>query len=542
VDVSDPALHLALALARALADGRRVMLAGDSFEAMQILAAADVRELVVVSPQAEGVETAGETAGGAPLKVRPDWAERASSKDLVVDPEGVADPEAVRRLLKKKGLYVTARPGPALEAMAHRAEVRARRFEALVVGDRPGVTVTLAEGAEGPAAWVAGPDALPVLPDVVGLVPGAAAVPVAEIEAARERVAGLERAVEAARAEGAAARLAADARAAAATTERDEARAAAAKEREAAQRAQAEVEAELEAVRAELAERRVQDRRAELVRSHFEELRRQMNAELEELRARLRDVAEPAADLESLRGERDALRDALRRVSGALAEAVGEVAGAPHEPALVDAWLERIGERRQRAVEARAAQAEATRAAEVRAREAERRLREHAEALAVLEAARSDPGPAPMLIEAAPAEELRERLAHLEATLDAERAARRGEQAELERARRAAREAVAEATALRGRIDGARRDAARARLANADAHDEVERLRGELGLRDARLGDVEAMLNEHGRMIRLLSEALDDAVRARETAEGERRLADQNLRLLRAELDRRATA
>ncbi len=543
--MTDPALPLVLAVARALADGRRVLLAGDAFEALQLLAAADVRELVVVSNQVEAVETAGETAGGAPLRLRPDWAERQSSKDLVVDLDGGADPEAVQRLLKKKGLYVAPMAGAALEALPHKLEVRARRFGALAVGETAATTVALGgAGAEGPSVWIGGTSELPVLPGVVCTIPPEApGVPAQEVQEIRRAAADLERALDEARAahqgvlaERDEARVAAE-RAAA---EQDALRVAA-EALEPTRKALTDAEAELEAVRAELAERRVNDKRVELVRSHFDETRRAMNEELERLRARLREIDEPAADLEALGRVRDAWRTAYARVAEALAGAVGALPPplSAEDPTQVDAWLERVAERQAALAATRTTTEAAARELAERARGAERRARELAEALAAAEAARTDPVPGPVVVEAAEAGALRARIAHLEAALEAERALRREQQGELDRVRRAADASVAEAAALRARVDEARRDAAAARLSRAATHDEVERLRAELGLRDARVGDLEAMLAEHARMTRLLASALDEAERARETSEGERRLADQNLRLLRAEIERR---
>ncbi|MCA9547344.1 MAG: hypothetical protein KC613_23235, partial [Myxococcales bacterium] len=132
--MSDSAVLLVRAVARAFADGRRVVLCGADFETLQLLAEAEVKELVAVFPEADPDAPAGQTAAGAPLKLRPDFRERANSKDLVVDPTGEAPADEVARLLKKQGVYLTAARGPALEAMTHVTAVGARQAAALVAG------------------------------------------------------------------------------------------------------------------------------------------------------------------------------------------------------------------------------------------------------------------------------------------------------------------------------------------------------------------------------------------------------------------------
>ena len=126
------------ALARALADGRAVALIGEPFECVELLANAAVRELVVVSPGADASAPAGTTPSGAPLRFRPALRERPGSKDLIVDSAGIAPSAAVMRALRKDGIYLTATPGPVLDGLPERREVRSRQ------GGAAGTTLYLA--------------------------------------------------------------------------------------------------------------------------------------------------------------------------------------------------------------------------------------------------------------------------------------------------------------------------------------------------------------------------------------------------------------
>ena len=45
-----------------------------------------VKELVILSPDADPDAPAGETGTGSPLRMRPDYRERPRSKDLIIDP------------------------------------------------------------------------------------------------------------------------------------------------------------------------------------------------------------------------------------------------------------------------------------------------------------------------------------------------------------------------------------------------------------------------------------------------------------------------
>ncbi len=552
--LSDAGDLLLRAVARRLADGRRVMLVGDAFETLQLLAEADVKELVVLSDSADADAPTGETATGAPFRMRPDWRERPNSKDLVVDPAGVAPPAEVTRVLKKHGLYLS-RGGPTHAALPHRLVVNARVAEAAVLGDGQTAPVWMGEaGAEGPTVHLAGQVEFEAPPVVALFAPTTLGTRSAALDGALEdaqaALSEQTEALEMARAHASAAQAERDALAAslrateAALAAAEGQRAADAQALAAARAELSELSTDYEAVRDELAERRVDDRRYAALGERFEAARNEMTAEVERLRGQLQSAGAHVEDMAELLAERDAARaarDAVVARLDALVRRLTDGFDAPPPPAaagadMLEAWLQAatsaadaaLARRDLRAAEL-AEQGAALDAARTRAREL-------AAALEVLqaEAAVTPPPPAPP--PAAP--DVDARLARLEAALEAERALRAEERADAARLRAAAEVALRQHGELTSTLRAARREAAVARLARAAAEDEVARAAAEAGARHARVQDLELMLRDQHRMQGLLAEALEAAEAAREQADHQRRLADENLRLLRAEHER----
>lgn len=89
-----------------LAYKKRVLLVGNDFELLQLLAMTEVLELVIYDKHADPDAPQGETPLGAPLRFRSDWQERPRSKDLIIDPSGIIGKAELERLLKKAGVYI----------------------------------------------------------------------------------------------------------------------------------------------------------------------------------------------------------------------------------------------------------------------------------------------------------------------------------------------------------------------------------------------------------------------------------------------------
>ena len=92
-----------------LAYKKRVLLVGNDFELLQLLAMTEVLELVIFDKHADPDAPQGETPLGAPLRFRSDWKERPRSKDLIIDPSGTMGKAELERLLKKAGVYICAK-------------------------------------------------------------------------------------------------------------------------------------------------------------------------------------------------------------------------------------------------------------------------------------------------------------------------------------------------------------------------------------------------------------------------------------------------
>ncbi|MGK0358568.1 MAG: hypothetical protein ACI9U2_000857 [Bradymonadia bacterium] len=574
------------AVARALADERRVVLFGDSFELLQLLAEAPVKELVVVSSMVEELDASGQTTLGAPLRLRPATEaklnERASSKDLVVDLDGTAPAADVKRVLKKSGIYLTAVPGPALAALAETTPIEGRFVTAVVTeGGRP-VPVRLDKGdATDPiVVYMAGKSHVIAPPGLICTLPAALAPQlahqapdgadapetaariesfeaqvvdaenrVAHVESkvidAESRVALLEGdlqdaeaqlndqaiALEAAEELGQRMLILEDELMAARAT-RDYAEAALAP----LKTQLAEVEAAYNSNRDELAERRVDDRRYASLRTRFDAARTELVAEVDELRGQLRMVGSEAEDISIVIAERNTTRQMFTLLTHRLVPALQAhlKLAIPSAPPVwttdaVQGWLDttchllvRHAERPSIAVTTQTIVAPPV--------------------LAI--------GPAPIHPQTVAIDDstTQARIDALEAQLEAvsaERAATAAERAATAAAWHdrlaAADAALADREQLITELRASHSSAAQARLAHLAAEARAERLRAEVQLRDQRAGDLEGVIEAHVRMEGLLTEALDSAELTRDDAVTGQRALAANLRTLRAEFER-ATA
>ena len=124
-------------MARTLSPGRRVLLVQTSFDLLTTLAVLDVRELVHLSPEADPDAPSSQAPNGARLHLRPDWKERPRSKDLIVDPLGIAPPEQVERILKKNGLYLTRTENSLTESLGQTQTVSTEWLALLLANKKP---------------------------------------------------------------------------------------------------------------------------------------------------------------------------------------------------------------------------------------------------------------------------------------------------------------------------------------------------------------------------------------------------------------------
>lgn len=564
--MSDAAELLVLALGRSLAPSSRVLLVGDDFDALQLIAQAPVQELVVITALADPNAPAGETPTGAPLRLRLDWKERASSKDVIIDPKGVAHAADVLRILKKKGVYLSPRADGAIADLPYVTPISSGFAAALVAGTPDGLVAMAPVAEDGPTVFAAGKSSPVAMPQIAltvpeALSPSAAVIHDPEIELALQATLEQARLALEAQAESIAVlqldadrvpELTATVDRLKGTLKTSEAAVAASKPIEAelakARSALAELEDDYEQVRDELATRRVADHRIDRVKARYERARAELGEEVQRLKTELLDVAESTADYTRLRAERDTARQVAKLLSGALGHAMGALAGwtvaanpPPQlDPAALEPWLALVHERVEGASAEIAARGE--RITELEHALADRdigALRTQVDASQRASQQAPTPGPAPIAEAVGPhADELKARIAALEGALEAERALRAAEQAQVLRVEALAGTYATREAQLRTQLSGASRESAKARLAEAKAEETSRRLRAEVELRGSRSDELTRILKTHGQMQILLAQELERVENARDAAEQRRQLADENLRILRLEFER----
>jgi hypothetical protein len=487
------------ALARAFADGRTVLVVGEPFEAVTLLAEAAVHALVVVSPDADPQAPDGVTGRGAPFRIRPDWRERRGTIGLLLDGEGYVPPEEASRLLGVSGLYLSRTPSPAWEALPERRTLEVVAVTGLaIVGDRPTPATALPlpdDAASSGRLFVGGRRTLPEMPRVVCLdavsSPNTSAPPATALEPASEQP----------------------------------------EPREGAPAFEAPLAARTESVEA-LGNWRAEARRAALLSERLVDERARFLAEIEALERRMAVVEGPYAELEAAEVARRQVEECLRWVLSGLSSA-GLPDLPPPPPATADEavrlWLAGCL-RAITALEAVSGQ----RAADLRevraALEAARSAAAHERLAPPVGEARPlvspDPGSSPGDANA--------RICALEGMLEAMEALRLTDQTALARSHRAAEVARERLEESAQATETARRLAAREALARARLEDDLHVAREAARGHAARAGALEQLVAEHTRMHTLLSEALSSALVERDTAVAERRLADESLRRLRA--------
>lgn len=541
------------ALARQLAPELKVMLVyeadHDPFDALQLFAEAEVKELVLVHPAIDPDTPAGQTAHGAPLRMRPDWRERPSSKDLILDLEGHIDGEDLSRLIKKAGIYVTATSEAPLDGLPHVFTLVPAPIVGWSLGEgptvgAPDVSPTLLEGlhpvAGEPRLFLAGKQPIGDLPGLTALADGA------------EAAEALSHARQAAAEAQASGEATAQALAEAEARLKDQAEALATLQAQVeAQRQEIdEAEAAAEAAATELAERRIQDRRVDLAQARFDEARGALQREIDGLRDRLRETEPEQADRQHLAEARQAAQAAWGALAAQIHEAVTQLTGAlrgtdtavpPPPPAaaaqdLLDAWQEMLQGRAVALVADAGALAAERQRLQGALDEATARCREQAAALAALSPEISaEPSPVHVPL---PEPDLQLRVEALERALAAERDLRADLERECDQARQAALQATTGLQRHLARTGALRAEAGRRLLAEAAAEDDAARARAEIGDRQRQIDDLEAMLTEYRRMIGLLSEGLEQAAQAREQAQSELSIVAGNLRILQGEFER----
>ncbi|MBM4292960.1 MAG: hypothetical protein FJ138_17370, partial [Deltaproteobacteria bacterium] len=565
------------AAARAMSHDLKVLVA--SSDAAQLAAlAASAKEVVAIADAApEGV------------KARADYKERASSKDLLVDPEGVIPAEDVARLLKKKGAYLCGVDRALGEGFAARVAVRPRvRLTAkalLSIGEGEGAGEALGDlssGAAG-AAGAAGVEGEPLfyltaVSDLPAL-PALTATTDADAPAPGEDPAALQEALERLRAELDKAERA--------KKIAQRAKAEAAEALKAAEGARDEARAALEAAAAEGVSLKRQMKAAETRSAVAAERAMELGAAREALAtslaaeqaraAALADAGAAAArDLGAARAERDEAQGAIAALR-AEANALQDDLKASRRDAKLNA------ERRERAEQAEAALKDAQGAFERvtsawagwLARGLDGALPPAPPARATLAAAWAEQLLARQPLVSATREEHQELLtlrvslresearerqvteerdearlalaaerrrggvtdATLLATLEAERALRAAAERRLEEQAGQFERYEAELARLQGALDAARRAGGAAPSAAGAAGDRERQLRAELKAHEQQRGALEQILLAQQALQAQLTQALSAEIAARSQAELARQGLEASARALEVQLD-----
>ncbi len=535
------------ALAEAMSADQRILLVGNSFDLLLALAAQPVKELTLISDDADPDAPAGLTDQGAPLRMKREWKERLNSKDLIIDPAGVAPPDEVLRILKKQGIYITVSENDVIDSLPYKRAFQT--FAGLACASVPDAENFKHFGAlegKGPIIQMASKSPIPEWPAFGCITPDCDSIAVSldEIEA---KLADQK------------------AQYSALKDERDALRTAYESEQKRAQELQKALEAErteiaesrkkveesreqmadYDAIRQELAERRVDDKRYERLAERSEQIKQSLTKELETLRAEWQQTAAPGEEIHQLERDRQALLEAGNHVLDEYYHVMTLFTAWPktsipptlNEPAALKPWLENA---KATCIQAKAEFDKNLLNHQVTVQklaQSEQQLREMKAALHVLSLEQKE-REEPKLVIAPLPEETEARIRALQTALESERQLRQQETERFERFEAEAKAALLERDERNAKLHEARRDAARASLEKAALEDEIRRLRLELESRDRHIGDLNEMLEGHARMLALMTETLQEASDAREDAETGRRLADENLRILGQEIER----
>ncbi|MEE2789623.1 MAG: hypothetical protein VX589_19950 [Myxococcota bacterium] len=558
------------ALLESIAPSKRVLLVNTSFDVLTRLATLDIRELVHIGPDADPGAPAGKAPNGARLHLRPDWQERPRSKDLIVDLDGQGHWADVNRVLKKQGLYLTTTDNAITAQLEHVKRIDVRTLGIMwanCVPKRNALPKAWAsvESAAGPAlvlasrhafsapslysAWTmdgydvysAGLQQLNDATVEIDALNETLSKHKAEIDGLHARLAEAESTVNASQL------------AKAAIVNQLEDREAEISKQSAAHEALQAEHTELlqkyDETRHELASRRAEVRRTQRVDQRVNQVKVELTDELNALRARLRDIDAHAADTSNVIEERNLYRvnfeDAVTRFYGLLQQSVGtstlpevpQPGIRPEQRAALSGWFETAAD----CIETQSTQSEAR---EQLIRSLRARLAAASRRTKLLEASSAEisrPAKARSISIKVPSikdNTLAKKVEALSTALEAERVLREQAEQRVTDLLRVSERALNERSTLADQLESAL-DASVTQMTRQVLQAEtMQTLQSEMKQKNDRLKELESMLATHHRLQAMMSEAMKAAENARDEAETARRLADQNLKIMRHEYER----
>ncbi|MGC6418300.1 MAG: hypothetical protein ACON3Z_14355 [Bradymonadia bacterium] len=543
-------------LAVQLARGRRVLLVEPSFDFLSRVATQEVKELVVISKDVDPEGQRGETPTGAPLRLRPDWKERPRSKDLVVVPAGKTNWTEIDRLLKKAGIVLSPSPRRKTTAFPFITTIKTT-VSASYRYDNSGQSSP--DLPEGPSIFACSREAITIPPfaiDGPALAPGESGQKQAEIEAISSQLtatkaeqAKLEQKVASLEAEKSGLETALQTAQKKNSAQRGEIDKLTADKDQLTSDFQ-ELENEYDQVRADLAEARVVSKRLRDVETRTDDIRQQMNAEIESLQQRLRELDGTGVDFERVHGERGVLLENFDRTLDRVGSLLKLVIGGQALPAtpkagttdaqllLVQAWLDTVDRRAHQAAERRTSTKQELRSLKDKLKRLQKKL-------LVLENDAKKPAERvtdmPRAIPPVPVLNSDDTTAQVEAltdALDAERRRREIAERVTQDVRQSTQFALDDRHRLLEEINQYARRLHEAELKRVIAEENQILTNAELSERALRINEFEAMLLTHDQVQQLMSRAIEEAQDARDEADDARRLAEENLRIMRSEFER----
>lgn len=313
-----------------LADAKKTLMVGNDFDLLQSLAMAPLSELVIYDRESDPDAPKGETPLGAPLRFRPDWQERPRSKDLIIDFAGLMPKAEIERVLKKAGIYLTCKKRRLAGFQATALE--SNDVSAHFLGEfHPAPALTWVAGQESPSsrsviAWAFGRDAvsLPSVLDVSSLMPTRSAQDEQLLGSLQEKVAAQDETLRGVRQALAASKeqineLSAEEKANARKLKASEQKLSELAELTDQLRSEKlELESENDQLSARAAELQAEENRFGRLEASFRDYQSESLREVEALQSELRALAAPADDIGRLVTERDEAKERLAHLVDAI--------------------------------------------------------------------------------------------------------------------------------------------------------------------------------------------------------------------------------
>ena len=538
-----------------LVDAKKTLMVGNDFDLIQSLAMAPLAELVIYDPESDPDAPKGETPLGAPLRFRPDWQERPRSKDLIIDFTGVMPKAEIERILKKAGTYLTCKKRRLAGFKAKALE--SNDVSAQFLGEiQAAPALTWFAGDESPSsreviAWAFGRDAvsLPSVLDVNGLMPTRSAQDEQLLFTLEEKVAAQDETIRITRQ---ALEASKEQIKELSSEEKANARNLKASERKLSELAdlctqlkgeKLALESENDQLSARAAELQAEENRFGRLEASFREYQSESLREVEALQSELRALAAPADDIGRLVSERDEARERLEHlvdaIDGLFANSFGKKKipkmppiGLGNKGAPLRLWLARMESlliTQQTKISDQKRDIKTLNAAIKQAQRSAKPSQKSARG--------AEKGRKTVRIDlVAPNSDTKEQ--HLSELLKIEQALRKDAEARLKMTIRRTKAMTQMFAEMENELAEVKELVYEEKALRTSVEADCELLKQELTVKHDELDERGRILETYASLQGLIADSLSQAEEARMEAEDARRLADENLRILRDEFER----